>query len=90
MFHHLNSLYSIFLLLNYHLSFLVSASVLVCKIVIILIIIIIPTIRERAQGVASRPGLLPPQSITIHRRMLRTLITRGCFSEGEGLEDFRT
>ena len=33
--------------------------------------------------VASRPGLLPPQSITIHTRMLRTLITRGCFSEGE-------
>ena len=28
---------------------------------------------------ASRPGLLPPQSITIHTRMLRTLITRGCF-----------
>ena len=34
----LNSLYSIFLLLNYHLSFLVSAPVLVCEIIIIIII----------------------------------------------------
>ena len=34
----LNSLYSIFLLLNYHLSFLVSAPVLVFEIIIIIII----------------------------------------------------
>ena len=33
--------------------------------------------------IASKPGLLPPQSITIHMRMLRTLITRGCFFGGE-------
>ena len=38
--HHLNSLYSIFLLLNYNLSSLVSAAVLVCEIIIIIIIII--------------------------------------------------
>ena len=41
MFHHLNSLYSIFLLLNYHLSSLVSAPVLVCERRIIIIITII-------------------------------------------------
>ena len=39
---------------------------------------------------ASRPGLLLPQSIKIHTHILHTLITRGVFSEGEGLEDFRT
>ena len=39
---------------------------------------------------AWRPGLLPPQSTTIPTRMLRKLITRGCFSEGEGLENFCT
>ena len=35
----LNSLYSIFFLLNYHLSFLLSAPVLVCEIKTIIIII---------------------------------------------------
>ena len=37
---------------------------------------------EKYKIIASRPGLLPPQSITIHMRMLRTLITRGCFFGG--------
>ena len=47
MFHRLNSLYLIFLLLNYHLSFLVSAPVLVCEIIIIIIIIIYSAYTER-------------------------------------------
>ena len=47
-----------------------------------------PTPARRGNAVASRPGLLPPQSITIYTRMLRTLITRGCFFGGRrpGLE----
>ena len=45
---------------------------------------------ERGEGdnIAWKPGLLPPQSTTIHTGMLCRLIMQGAFSEGEGLEDF--